>query len=50
MKTTQPTENFLEMHMYTIWARVVTLGGVTLFLQPTNTQVKSVFTGLLGEG
>ena len=45
----KPVENFLEMCVYTIWACMGTLGGVTLFLQPTNTLIKSVFTELLVE-
>ena len=32
--TLKPAENFSEMRLYTIWACMVTLGGVT---QPTNT-------------
>ena len=27
--TLKPAENFSEMHVYTIWARMATLGGVT---------------------
>ena len=34
--TLKPAEHFSEMRVYTIWARMTTLGGVASFLQPTN--------------